>query len=272
MGDILFRQDATLKIGIIIAGPTTYEFTVAVRQGTWFAHALAFWQYLINVWNNGMYLTWTTYGTMAVSLDTDPDSANYLKVMITPDSGWGVLTSTYFEVPGVYADLGLASTPYDMGAVTVPTSVGTLPYVLAPVWPPVTYERGVSNLSGASGRSHDGTVYSTVGAFQETVNLVLALDRREQRYDEVTDFITLWRERWCRGRSVSFYLDRETMPTVTQPTIGSGDVLVLVSNQDKIDFTRTIAYKEFQDKMADIVFGIKTPTPATAEGQSYYIL
>lgn len=269
MGDILFRQDATVRIGIIISGPTTYEFQLAVRQGTWFANALVFWQYLINLWNVSMP---SSAGTMAVTLDTDPDSANYRKVIITPDPGWGTLTSTYFDVPGVYADVGLPTQVYDMGSVYVPTSVGTLPYMLSPVWPPVSYTRSVTNLTGDVKKAHNGVTYSTAGATQESINLALALDRREQRFDELDDFIELWRMRWVRGRAVTFYLDRENMPTAHQTTIGEGDVLVLSGHQDSINFSRVVPYVEFQDVLSEVTFAQRTPTPVTSEGQNYYIL
>lgn len=267
MGDILFRSDVTLRIGIIRTGPVTDEQQIEIRQGTWFANALVFWKYLIDAWN-------TTYvgGTMAVSIDTDPDSATYRKITVTPDSGFGTLISTYFDVPDAYADVGLPTAVYDMGSVYVPTIVGEVPYLLTPVWPPTVYTRSANNLTGETKRAHDGSVYSVAGGFQESVNLGLALDRRDQRFDEVDDFIQLWRERWCRGRAVTFYLDRENMPTVNQATIGEGDVLVLSGHQDRISFSRVIPYLEFQDALSEVAFSVRTPIPASAEGQSYYVL
>ena len=264
MGDVLFKEDVTIKVGITVSGPTTYEWTQSIRQGTWFANALVFWQYIVAQWN-----TFVVGGTMSVSAELDPDAAGYGSITLSPDSGWGTLVSTYFEVPGAYLEVGLASATLDIGSAFVPTVVANPPGWLVPCWPPTTYERGVSNLTGSSERGHDGTVYSVSGQFQETRVLGLALDRRSQNFDEVNDFIGIWRDYWCRGRSVTYYLDREDIPTVSQDTIGSGDILVLTGHQDRIDFSRVIAYKEFQNKTSDITLGVR---PSVVPGQSYMIL
>lgn len=272
MGDVLFRQDCTVGFTMTVStGPTTYAYTLDLRAGSWFATPLVFWQYVVAQWNAAMP---GGAGQASVTLETDPDLANYGKIAITPDDGWGTITSIGVSCTDttVYPDIGLAATTY----TTSGSSVFYLPVVLrcflTPVWPAVSYERSGSNRTGNVARAHDGTVYSIVGTYQETVSLSLALDRRSQTYDEITDFLRIWRERWARGRAVTFYLDREDIETTSSATVDYGDVLLLSDAQTRIDFSRTIDYKEFQDKLSSVTFVVRTPLPANQINQAYYLL
>lgn len=268
MGDVLFRQDCTVGFTMTVSGPTTYAYTLPLKAGTWFATPLVFWQYVVEGWNS-----YVVGGQASVALETDPDMPHYGKIAFTPDTGRGTITSIGVSCTDttVYPDIGLASTTYTTSGSSVFYLPAVLRCFLTPVWPAVSYDRGVNNKTGNVTRAHDGTVYSTVGTFQETVSLSLAFDRRDRDYDELTDFVRLWRERWARGRAVTFYLDREDIESTLSTRVDKGDVLLL-AEQTKIDLSRTIDYKEFQDKLSAVTFVVRTPLPATQTKQSYFLL
>jgi len=259
MGDVLFRTAATLGITLTVSGPTSYTWTETVEAGTWFSSPLALAQYMVSAWNGA-----TAGNSMSVTLVSDPTNSNFRKLAFTPDTGLGTITAFSITVNEVYTDLGFSATTTALGSGTSVKYSGACPYVLIPYWPIAKYDRGVENLTGASGMAHDGTMYSSGGAFQRTVALSLALDRTDMT--EVTLWMRMWRDRLTRGRAVTFFLYSTQLPsTWTVDLNGTAEVLELSNSGENLEFTRMIEYRQLIDYSRDLTLVHRTPRLGDAE-------
>lgn len=270
LGDILFTTTANCSVSMTVTGPTTYTWSATFERGTWFASALHLWQYMANQWN--LSAAPAAGGQMTVTLVSDPEDTNYRKFLITPDTGYGTITAISFVVEGVYLDMGMTADTWNYGATSGAFyTVNQATHLMTPYWPLREYTRGVDTLSGYADRAQDGTPYSLAGATQETVQVGVSLERTSD-YAETDLWLTLWLDRWSRGRAVTLYVDREDLPTAWATTVGRADVLVLTQARKSIDFKRLVEYKEVQDAMESVQFGIKPAWPITSYGQSYFLV
>ena len=249
MGDVVFRQSATISLSVTVAGPNTYTWSETVDAGTWFPSAYELVRYMVSGWNTLLG------GDMEVSLVTDPSNSDYQKIAITPDGGFGTITSLVLTVPEIWADLGFSSAAHDFGSGNSVKYSGRVPYVLTPYWPISQYELGVENLTGYSEAAHDGSVYSIAGTTQRTLSLNVALDR-SSNFDETVLWMQLWRDRWSRGRAVVFYLDNKRVPAAGaswNPSFAHCDVIEIPANTP-MTFQRMMDTKEWINYTQSIQF------------------
>lgn len=265
MGDILFREEATVFIKeTVSAGPTTYSWAEAFPAGTWFSSPLALLQYMVAGWNSESF-----GGGMGVTLDSDPESAHYRQFVFQPDPGPGTITAFNVLIPQVYADCGLSSADHNLGSGSSIKYSSEAPYVLTPFWPPAQYAHAVENLTGYGDLAHDGTAYSMAGTSQRKVTLSVALDRSSGSFAETTLWMRLWRDRWTRGRAVTFFMDRSALPLDWDADLVDADVLELPSSGESLDFTRMIELKETINYSKPVEFVHRKMRPSNIDHESF---
>lgn len=252
MGDIVIPSDITCSITLVVSGPTTYTQPVVLQQGDWFASALHLLQYLVDYWNDSI-----PGGQMSVTLVTDHEDAHFGKFAVVPETGLGSVTSLTVSIPSIYAQLGLSSAAHDFGSGSSTKYSGVVPYVLTPYWPAASMNYKIEVHQGVTERAEDGTVYSTAGVAQDGLSLGLTLDRY-QGYSETLAWLSLWTERWSRGRSVVFYLDNSNLPTAWATTLSNAYSLV-AAEQGSLDFTRLVEYSKAADYTKPSDFLVRKP-------------
>lgn len=261
MGDIIFTEDVQVVVSMEVSDPATYAVTIDIGAGSWFASPLHLWQFACYVWNLNML---GGAGTMTATLVSDPTDANFGKLLVTPDSGWGTITDLDFTFPSsVYADLGLAAATWNLGPGGTPQyTANQIGCLFGPLWPLAEMVRAFDNLTGYSGRAADGTAYSVAGGGQETLALSVNIDRSD--FVELDAWVSLFLDRWSRGRSVVFYLDRDDLPTAFSYSLDGGELLTLTESLNNLDFQRLVDHTETQDSSNSVKFGVR-PDYTSAE-------
>lgn len=251
MGDIVFRSPVTIGITLTASG-SDYAWSGTLDAGSWWPNALDLALYMVDAWNS------TQGGSMQVRLIHDPVDTHYRRLEFTPETGFGTVEALTISVPDEFALLGLPTASTDLGSGSSVKYTGLLPNVLTPYWPPALYQFGVDNITGYSEMAHDGTMYSTRGQSQRTVTLSVALDRTTS-FDETLVWMRLWRDRWTRGRSVTFYLDRSKIPESWDTTLSDCDILELPNSGELLDFSRMMQFKELLDYSREVQFVHRVP-------------
>jgi len=175
MGDIVADDDYTLDL---IAASVTE--TITIPKGSWFANAYTFWLYCV-----------TLHGSVAI--DFMQWDNNELEILFTVP-----VTATWTA--------GTGNMPAEVGAVALSASSTTeaIPNAWETTFAPSEYTRGVEIHGASTQRAQDGTAYTVAGLPQETRTMRLVLDRRSGAYEDAL-LLTLHRNLWRIGRSVSFY-------------------------------------------------------------------
>lgn len=253
MGDVLITTPTVIGFHQTVSGPATYSWAEALDTGTWFATPLHLVQYIIYKWNSSI-----PGGQASATIETDPDSTNYGKISITPDTGLGTISSALIEIGDttVAAECGLS------GTLTAHNSLTAIPYILAPLWPLHFYERETEALTGYASPAHDGTPYSFFGHFREKVSVGVSIDRTVNSFSEFTRWRTLWNKRWGAGRAVTLYCDRTLVQTSYDGAseLADAEALVLESPPtDKLRARRMVDWKEYIDKQETFTFGVRKP-------------
>jgi hypothetical protein len=232
MGDIVFTDDAAFVF--TAPGPVTH--TVDITGGSWFASALHLWLYLLSQANTAFSTSYT----------------------VTLDETTRVLTFTgspVCDVPDVDG-IGFAA-----GVGTTLTTSAALAGVFSPVWPIISLNYGVDNLTGYSAAAQDGSTYTLAGAWQETCNVRMFIDRTNGTWSEYTAWQYMWHTYWLQGRFVVLYIDSDDLPTTAAGTITPGVLLQYavgaVDTKPVHMFNRLVENADRRDSTDDIRFHVK---------------
>ena len=261
MGDVIIPASTGLAwyIEILTDDGGSDFYWSGSYANVWFASPLQVVLHAIESFNAA------TGEQVTVGMVTDPDDSDFGKIQLTGyttdiDFGFGGADhewNTILGITGSSAYSNSATLTFD----TPPDSF------FGPVWPIPEYTRGVKAI-GKRDVAADGSIYTHTGMYQETRNLGVQLDRRDNDFTEFEKWRLLWEERWRVGRSVTFYPNSDSLPSGIPSTgdylvVGSADVLVIDAPRELMA-TMLIPHKQMTDVQQTTQFYVKMPEPLNA--------